>query len=528
MIREPLSAALTASVRARPASRVSLVLRSAVVAVALAAVGNLLDSGDQSSQLLALLTPMLVALAVAVGGAVLLRLLAPAWMRRTASGGGTAAYLASRRLGRRQDVANLMVPLLLAAAVLTFAASTTATSDAWRVARAEAEVGAARSYVASASPGRLLQVTREVDPEGRYVAAAATNTVGDDMSRSVFVDTSRLGRVVAWDPSWSDRSLASLQQQLALDHGKRITFTGKELLVDRRRRVAALRAPTCGPACGSSTSTSRGEQKDLTGRRAPQRPASGARGPARGLRRGRASLEQIYVTGSSVSVSDVQGRLTILSVEIDHRLADWHLDPALVAAGPAVPGLAGGPAGRDRSRRAARPRARGSTSASCPPGEGPQNAQVSGFARITPATTPDTVPALVTRGTRTETAARTGSRDRARLPGVDGRGSLAQRPAGPDAGRRPGQHPAAGRHRGVAVGPRDGAGGVRAAGRRRWSPPSCWWPRARPASVVDAVRATGVGLTDPRSLDGDAGATCAATRSASACGCSSSSAWPPC
>ena len=86
---------------------------------------------------------MLVALAVAVGGAGLLRLLGRLWMRRTASGGGTAAYLASRRLGRRQDVANLMVPLLLSAAVLTFAASTTATTDAWRVARADAEVGAA-------------------------------------------------------------------------------------------------------------------------------------------------------------------------------------------------------------------------------------------------------------------------------------------------------------------------------------------------------------------------------------------------
>ena len=96
MIREPLASSLGASVRARPASRSSLVLRSAVVAVALAAVGNLLTSGDQSSQLLALLTPMFVALAVAVGGAALLRVLARSWVRRTAAAGGTAAYLASR------------------------------------------------------------------------------------------------------------------------------------------------------------------------------------------------------------------------------------------------------------------------------------------------------------------------------------------------------------------------------------------------------------------------------------------------
>ena len=125
VIREPLSDALAGSVRARPSSRVALVLRSAVVAIAFAAVGNLLVSGDQSSQLLALLTPMFVALAVAVGGALLLRYLSLAWLRRTAAKGGTAAYLASRRLGRRQDVANLMIPLLLAAAVVTFAAATT-------------------------------------------------------------------------------------------------------------------------------------------------------------------------------------------------------------------------------------------------------------------------------------------------------------------------------------------------------------------------------------------------------------------
>ena len=324
VIREPLSASLAASVRPRPASRVSLVLRSAVVAVALAAVGNLVTSGDQSSQLLALLTPMLVALAVAVGGAGLLRLLGRLWMRRTVSGGGTAAYLASRRLGRRQDVTNLMVPLLLAAAVLTFAASTTATSDAWRVARADAEVGAARSYIASSSPGRLLQVTREVDPEGRYVAAAATNTAGDDMSRSVFVDTSRMGRVMAWDPAWSDRSLASLQKQLTLDHGKRITFSGKQLLVDVGD--VALRSRThVRSSLRIQYVDDRGEQKDLTVGELRNGPRQVLEAPLEGCER-TCVLEQIDVTGSSASVSDVQGKLTILSVEVDHRLAPWHLD----------------------------------------------------------------------------------------------------------------------------------------------------------------------------------------------------------
>ena len=38
-------------------------------------------------------------------------------------------------------------------------------------------MGAARTFVTSATPGRLLRVTHELDPDGHYLAAAATNTV---------------------------------------------------------------------------------------------------------------------------------------------------------------------------------------------------------------------------------------------------------------------------------------------------------------------------------------------------------------
>ena len=69
VIREPLSRALASALTRRGSSRGALVMRTAVVAVAVAAVAQLLTSADQSSQLLALLAPMLIALAVAVGGA---------------------------------------------------------------------------------------------------------------------------------------------------------------------------------------------------------------------------------------------------------------------------------------------------------------------------------------------------------------------------------------------------------------------------------------------------------------------------
>ncbi|CAN5580087.1 hypothetical protein BH10ACT10_BH10ACT10_08560 [soil metagenome] len=497
VIREPLSAALAGSVRRTASGRVSLVLRSAVVAVALASVGNLLTSGDQSSQLLALLTPTFVALAIAVAGALLLRGIGRVWTRRTATSGGAPAYLAARRLSRRNDVANLMIPLLLAAAVLTFAAATTATSDSWRVARAQAEVGAARTYVTSSSPGRLLQVTRQVDPDGKYLAAAATDTIGDDLARSVFVDTSRLARVVAWDPAWSDRSIASLQKALTLDHDRRITFAGRDLLVDVGD--VALRSRTgVRSTLRVQYVDDRGEQKDLTIGELRNGPRQVLEVPLEGCAQA-CVLEQLYVTGSSVSVSDVQGRLTIMSVEVDNTLANWQLEAdAWRPARPFPVSLVDPPVVISQAQRGLELRL---YLGQLPEGQGPQNAQVSGFARITPATTPDTVPALVTTGTRTETADEAGSGialtyPRSTVAGVSLNGQQVPMRV-------------VDRVRALPLVGTEGSLSDLETALVEFDPPfgalvttQLLVADGTPASVIAAVRAEGVALADPVSLDG--------------------------
>ncbi|NUR08941.1 MAG: FtsX-like permease family protein [Nocardioidaceae bacterium] len=407
VIREPLSVALAAGVRPRSSTRAGLVLRSGVVAVAVVAVANLVASGDQSSQLLALLTPTFIALAVAVGGALLLRLLSRGWLARTAERGSVPAYLASRRLARRQDLANLMVPLLLAVAVLTFASSATATSDDWRVSRADTEVGAARSFVTTASPGRLLQVTRQVDPDGRYLMATAVNDEGDDMRRSVFVDGDRLARVAAWDPSWSDQPIEDLQRRLVLDERKRITFTGRDLAVTVRD-VALRSATRSGAYLQVQYVDDAGEQRDqLVGRIRNGAGPQVLRTPIEHCR-GTCFLEQLYVTGDAVSVTDLEGRMTIASAALDGRDVDWRLtDPgAWRPARPFAVSLVDPPvlvrAGADGLQMRV-------YLGALPPGKGPQNGAVSGFARVTPSSTPDVAPVLVADGTRTQTARRSGS-----------------------------------------------------------------------------------------------------------------------
>ena len=60
-----------------------------------------------------------------------------------ATRGGLSPFLASRRLVRRQDLVQLVLPLLLATAMATFAASAWKVADDWRVSKAAATIGAA-------------------------------------------------------------------------------------------------------------------------------------------------------------------------------------------------------------------------------------------------------------------------------------------------------------------------------------------------------------------------------------------------
>lgn len=398
VVREPLSSALASAVRARPSSRWSLVMRSAVVAVAVASVAQLLTSGDGSAQLLGLLAPLFIALATAVGGVFLLTVATRWWVRRTRAGRGTASYLASRRLARRQDLTKLMIPLLLAVSVITFAASASANADDWRVSRAKADIGAPRVFTADVSPGRLLAVTREVDPDGRYVAAAAVEDVGDDLGRRLLVDASRLGSVAAWDRSWSEESLAELQRRLAPTPNDPVTFTGRRVAVDVRH-VKLTSSLSGRPVLWLQYTDGSGEQTDV----ALGNLVNGRRGElvaqVPGCSR-TCTVEQIYVSGSAASVTDLQGALTIAEVSVDGTPVDWRLteDGAWRAARPFPVSLTDPPVALEASDTGLRVEV---YLGQLPPGDGTP-VMLSGIARITPSSTPEVVPVVVTGTTDTE------------------------------------------------------------------------------------------------------------------------------
>jgi hypothetical protein len=396
VIREPLATALAAGTRPRSASRWGLVLRSAVVAVAVASVASVLTSDREDGRLLGLLAPLFIALAVAVLGVWLLARASTLWLRRTAGRGGTPAYLASRRLARRDDLVRLMVPLLLAVSVITFSASAAASADDWRVSRAKAQVGAAQVFTAAASPGRLLQVTRRVDPEGRYVAAAVVGAGGEGTSRTLYVDTGRLARVAAWDEDWSDLPVTELQRRLDPGGGEPLQLTGQRVeltVTDVRLRSTA----EDDPVLWLQYTDDRGEQADVALGAVPNGPRVTLAAPVPGCVRG-CTVEQLYLAGSASSVTDEQGTLTLARVRVDGAPVDWRLDEADAwrAARPFPVSMMDPPVVLEPGSAGLRVRV---YLGHLPPGAGLQRAPVSGFARITPGATPAVLPALVARDT---------------------------------------------------------------------------------------------------------------------------------
>ena len=235
VVREPLAASLSSATRRRGTSTWSLLAQGALVMLSVAAVVQILTSdATQSSSFVELLAPLFVAIGASVVALVLIGMLARLWMRRTADAGGLSPFLASRRLVRRQDLMQLVLPLLLATAMAAFAASAWKVADDWRVSKAAATVGASTVYYTDTAPARLQWVTQQVDPEGRYLAAAvppAPRTV--DGGRVALVDASRFARVAAWDSQWGTSGASEVQGWLTppgeLDP---IRFSGSHVRVE--------------------------------------------------------------------------------------------------------------------------------------------------------------------------------------------------------------------------------------------------------------------------------------------------------
>jgi hypothetical protein len=331
VVREPLGSSLASVSRQRSTSRWALLAQGALVMLSVAAVVQIVSSdATQSSSFVELLAPLFVAMGASVLAMVVVGVVARGWLRRTSTGGGIGPFLASRRLVRRQDLVQLVLPLLLATAMATFAASAWKVADDWRVSKAAATIGAADVYFSDTTPSRLLWVTRQVDPEGRYLAAAippAPRTI--DGGRVALVDAERFARVAAWDEQWGTDGPEQVHGWLTppSDAGP-ITFSGTHVTIELS--AISLKGDLNLPLemwlryVPSST----GEERLADLGTLPKKGSVTIDGFVSECVDG-CALQQLFIAGSSSSVTDAAGRLTINAIAADgDDPGDWRLDDA--------------------------------------------------------------------------------------------------------------------------------------------------------------------------------------------------------
>ena len=167
VLREPVASLLR---RVPPSAGRGLgVLDIVVVVVAVLALVGLV-SGDVEGPS-ALLVPVLLALAVGLLGAALLRRVAGSAGRRALSRGRLAQGIAALSLARRPSLRNVLVVVTTATALATFAVNAVVVAADSRMARAELETGApAVIDVDATNPATLAAVVDALPPAQRRVA----------------------------------------------------------------------------------------------------------------------------------------------------------------------------------------------------------------------------------------------------------------------------------------------------------------------------------------------------------------------
>ncbi|EON22505.1 peptide ABC superfamily ATP binding cassette [Nocardioides sp. CF8] len=194
-VTEPLS--VQVATRNRPRRATTLVLFGSVLVIVGAAVAAYRSRqavvGDPD--VLVLLGPALVGLALGQVAIWVLRLLARGATGATATS-GLSGFLATRRLSRADDLVTPM-RLLVAAAVVGVLALTGASSVTdWVDGGARIAAGGPRSVPVEEGAVQALALTRDLDPEGQHLmAVAVVPNEGRLGERRAYVDAARFESV---------------------------------------------------------------------------------------------------------------------------------------------------------------------------------------------------------------------------------------------------------------------------------------------------------------------------------------------
>lgn len=195
-LREPLAVQVSTRRRPRRATTPALFL-SVLVFVAAAVAAYRSRSGDGATDVVVLLGPALVGLALGQASIWMVRIaargLTPATERR-----GLGAFLAARRLARADDLVTPIRLVVAAAVVGALALSGAVSVSRWTGDQAAVEVPGARTIdVTALGAVGAVDLTEQVDPAGEHlIATAIVRNEARLAERRAYVDADRWDAVV--------------------------------------------------------------------------------------------------------------------------------------------------------------------------------------------------------------------------------------------------------------------------------------------------------------------------------------------
>lgn len=194
-VREPLADQVALATRPKPMSTLGIFAALVVVMAAVVATYRA-QNGSNDPDWVVLVGPALVALASGQAAVALLGLLTR-WAVARSAGSDVPFYLAVRRLRGTAGIGG-PVRMLVAATVLgTLALAGAGRVSTWTEQTARLEAGAAIQVPFDGGALQALQLTRTLDPEGRWLMAAVAVPGSSGWSdRRAFVDTDRYEAVV--------------------------------------------------------------------------------------------------------------------------------------------------------------------------------------------------------------------------------------------------------------------------------------------------------------------------------------------
>lgn len=244
-LREPLSVQVSTRRRPRRATTLAVFL-SVLVFVGAGVAAYRSRSADGQPDLVVLLGPALVGLALGQAAIWLIRIaargLTPVTERR-----GMSAFLAARRLARADDLVTPIRLVVAAAVVGAVAVSGAASVTGWTRDQALIEVPGARVLTADLGALGAVELTERVDPDATHLIATAVVRNEDRLpERRAYVDADRWESVVGdvYDDTTA-RAASRAVPRLATDldplsvTGERLTVQASGLVVPSRRTYTA-------------------------------------------------------------------------------------------------------------------------------------------------------------------------------------------------------------------------------------------------------------------------------------------------